>query len=484
MPIRFKDYLDRVEELRKIIREETTPFPDDTPEKRRRRIERGRRNRHFFYRAYLPHYFDRSFAKYHKELDSLLELRGRSFSAVAGPRDHAKSTICSFGYPLHQGCYGLRKFFIEISDTQDLAADFLSFIQIEFEENERIKNDFGDQICQGFWEKEDFIIKNGMRFLALGYRQPIRGKRFRQYRPDLIVIDDLENERNVLNPRIVKQRVRWLKSSVYGSLDQKGTILFIGNLFSQRSALAQIIAESKENPEIQGKIFRAIKENGRPLWPGRFSLKDLRKIKRTIGSVEFKRDWMNEPSDEENLFQEDWVKTYDPHEIQGRSLRRFTFIDPSVDAKEKSNFKAIVTVGTDGEIFYVLHTWLRRASIDAMVAQAYIIFEEYHPLVVGIEANAFQKLLHREFDRKAKEKGYPLPLRLVNHTINKELRIAALSPLHERGQFRYRKGHSDQDLLVEQLTSFPSSFVEDDGPDALAGCYELSQHARIRIREL
>jgi len=484
MPIRFKDFQHRTEELRKIIQQEVEPFPKDTKEKQRRRKARALRDRHYFYRTYLPHYFDCPSCMFHRTLDEFLSLRGRALNAIAGPREHAKSTICSFGYPIHQACFGLRHFFIEISDTQDLAADFLGFIQIEFEENERLKGDFGEQAYPGFWEQHDFIVKNGMRFLALGYRQPVRGIRHRQHRPDLIVLDDLENDRNVQNPRIVKHRLQWVKSAVYGSLAQNGTMLFVGNLLSKRSALAQIIAESHENPEIRGMIFRAIKENGRPLWAGNFSLKHLHKIKRTIGSVEWARDWMNQPGDVGDLFQEEWIHTYEAPEIAGRSLSRYTFIDPSVDAKRSSNFKAIITIGVDGDVFYVLHAWIRRASIDRMVAEVHRIFEEYHPAVVGLEVNAFQKLLFRDFDRMAQVKGFPLPIRPINHTMKKELRVEALSPLHERGQVRYRRGHSDQDLLIEQLLSFPSPLVEDDGPDALAGCYEISQRAGVRIREV
>jgi hypothetical protein len=46
--------------------------------------------------------------------------------------------------------------------------------------------------------------------------------------------------------------------------------------------------------------------------------------------------------------------------------------------------------------------------------------------------------------------------------------------LVERGQIKFRKGHSDQDLLVEQLSFFPSKSFHDDGPDALEGAVRLA----------
>jgi hypothetical protein len=45
----------------------------------------------------------------------------------------------------------------------------------------------------------------------------------------------------------------------------------------------------------------------------------------------------------------------------------------------------------------------------------------------------------------------------------------------ERGIIRFRKGHSDQDLLVEQLLYFPSTTVNDDGPDALEGAVDMAE---------
>jgi len=71
------------------------------------------------------------------------------------------------------------------------------------------------------------------------------------------------------------------------------------------------------------------------------------------------------------------------------------------------------------------------------------------------------------FNKEAQTRGLHLPIQEVKHSVNKETRITGLSPFVERGVIRFRKGHSDQDLLIEQLIYFPSSTVNDDGPDAL-----------------
>jgi predicted phage terminase large subunit-like protein len=92
-----------------------------------------------------------------------------------------------------------------------------------------------------------------------------------------------------------------------------------------------------------------------------------------------------------------------------------------------------------------------------------------------VEDNFFQRLLLTEFDRLGRELGLTLPVKGVTHRVAKEARIISLSPLLERGKIRFIRGHSDQELLIEQLLYFPSKTINDDGPDALEGAVRLSQ---------
>ena len=144
-------------------------------------------------------------------------------------------------------------------------------------------------------------------------------------------------------------------------------------------------------------------------------------------------------------------------------------LDPSLGVGQGADYKAMVTVGLNWKTMtiYVLDAWIRRASLDQMIAAAYHRHEQYGWRLFGVETNLFQRLLIREFRRAEQERKQFLPLREVENRLAKETRISGLSPLVERGLLRFRRGHSDQDLLVEQLLYFPSKSVHDDGPDAL-----------------
>ena len=88
----------------------------------------------------------------------------------------------------------------------------------------------------------------------------------------------------------------------------------------------------------------------------------------------------------------------------------------------------------------------------------------------------YEDFLKRDsYLNRAEEWGF-LPLVQEHHATDKIARIInRISPLVEFGKLRFQKGHSDQDLLVEQLIYILDPNVNDDGPDALEGAVALVQ---------
>jgi len=311
----------RLAQIRARMRMEAVPFEDVSEEARKERVERSRRDPFFFFKTYLPHYFSKDFAKFQYEWVELADIPDEPVF-IAAPREHAKSTIFSLGIPVRDICLELKHFIVLISDTEDLAADFCSFIQLELEENERIKTDFGE-LRGDSWESKDFITRNGVRVKARGRGQRIRGLRNRQYRVDRIIVDDLENDKNVKNPRLVKETVKWLLEAVINTLAEGGSFTMVGTKLSKKSVLSQMMEmKEEENPSKSrfiSRTYRAI-EDGEPIWPEVWSMERLRRKKRAIGTISFNKEFMNDPRDEEGLFREEWIRYYHPEELRGKVL--------------------------------------------------------------------------------------------------------------------------------------------------------------------
>jgi len=478
---RFDQWADK---LKVWISESVSPFEDDTPAKQKARKERARHDLLYFCATYLPHYFTAEFGEFHHEWEELTEIRDESVFCAA-PREHAKSTFFTFAVPIRNVCFALRWFQLIISDTNDQATGFSLPIRLELEENPRLKNDFGD-FRGAPWKSNDFTTANGVRILARGRGEKVRGLKNRQHRPDFAVVDDFENDENVENPKLVEGGIRWLKRAVIGSMGAGYTFIMVGNLFHPKSVLAQFIAMKGEdgNTLYVSRVYRAWLDYGkpdqRPLWPALWPPERLEKKRQQMGSVDFNAEMMNLTGAEGSPFPETWFDDhgyYEIEEIAGKTLEVATFVDPSAKNGEQNDFKAIVTVGRDREkmITYVLHAWIRHSSPGEMFAAAYRQHDEY-PAPVGIEENMLQDFLHEAINNYAREVGRFLPWRPITHSTNKEARIVGtLSYLVEYGKLKFRKHHSDQDTLVEQLIYVLNKNVHDDGPDALEGAVSMVQ---------
>ena len=490
------EFRKRADDILMRLTLEVEPFWQDSAEKQAERLKRAAADPLYFCRNYLPHYFSHLPAPFHYELVRLLEWRPVPVppsdaedrkpkpkntvvvpAVVAAPREFAKTTVCTFGYVLHQICFRRRHFIIIGSDTEDLASDLTSYICLELLYNQRLIQDFGELVKPNR-AVDDFVTANNIRLKARGRGQRLRGLKHKQWRPDLIILDDLENDINVRNPAIVQQILDWVKAAVYPSLDAGGSLLIIGTILRWRSAL-HLMLTSNEEPYcyFQRRIYRAVQEDGSSLWEARHPVERLRVQKRLMGTLAFNREKMNEPAPEGGFFKEEWVHYYHPDSLKDRNLVVVGFFDPSLETGAGADYKAVVTVGLDPRemVFYVMDAFIQKTTLEQTLRVIFNRHQMYNFRLLGVEDNLFQRLLLKEFERLGQEQGVLLPLKGVTHRVAKETRVASLSPLLERGRIRFIRGHSDQELLVEQLLYFPSRTLHDDGPDALEGAVRLAQ---------
>lgn len=495
------EFRKRADDILMRLTMEVEPFWQDSDDKQTQRLKRAAADPLYFCRTYLPHYFSHLPAPFHYELVKLLEDRPAQGAGVtpvppgtenskqktansvvvpavvAAPREFAKTTVCTFGYVLHQICFQRRHFIIIGSDTEDLASDLTGYLYLELLYNERLHQDFGE-LVKANRAVDDFVTANDIRVKARGRGQRLRGLKHKQWRPDLVILDDLENDINVRNSEIVKQILDWVKSAVYPSLDAGGSLLIIGTILRWHSAL-HLMLTSNEEPycHFERRIYRAVQEDGTSLWEARHPTERLMIQKRFMGSVAFNREKMNEPTPDSGFFKEEWIHYYHPDSLKDRDLVVVGFFDPSLETGAGADYKAVVTVGWDPRelVFYVMDAFIQKTTLEQTLRAIFNRHQTFSYRILGVEDNLFQRLLLKEFDRLGQERGVLLPLKGVTHRVAKETRVAGLSPLLERGHIRFIRGHSDQELLVEQMLYFPSRTMHDDGPDALEGAIRLAQ---------
>jgi hypothetical protein len=149
-----------------------------------------------------------------RDLQRITDERGARL-AYAAPRGHAKTSIVSTAYVLWCVCYGLEPYIVLVSSTADQGRDLLSHIKKELEGNARILEDF-PELSEGGktpgpprWRKDEVITRTDCKITVVGYGGSIRGRKHRQHRPTLVILDDIENELDVRSADQREKLVEW-----------------------------------------------------------------------------------------------------------------------------------------------------------------------------------------------------------------------------------------------------------------------------------
>ncbi|NOZ21953.1 MAG: phage terminase large subunit [Planctomycetes bacterium] len=462
------------------------------------------KNIRFFEETYLRHHFSAPGGRFHEELDAFLREAGHC--VVEAPRGHGKSTKITLSFLLHHMLYKHARHILLISETSDQASRFLQAIRYEMESNTKLIKEFGPFRTRA-WSDRRLITATGACLQVFGEGQKIRGSKFREFRPDLIVVDDPESLATTQSAAVRRKRRDWFHKEVLGALDPKGKVVLIGTAVHHDGLLRRVMRQGgfrvkqfkavlawprrmklwakweeilRDYGHGGAKAFhrrhrREMKEGAEVLWPRYWDIYRLMLRRFEMGSVAFAAEFQNEPVDPEaRRFKEEWIRYYESTEIEGLPLAVFIAVDPSLGAKELGDFSAIVVGGVvRPERLYILESIIRRMSPGDLIAAIFRLCLKWRPMKVGIESNNFQVLLAQRLRERSAESGAFIPVQeMVNHA-DKVLRITAIAPLVENGIVRFRK---EDGLLIEQLLHFPKG-EHDDGPDALEMLVRLGRGA-------
>lgn len=425
--------------------------------------------------------------------------------AYAAPRGNAKSTLISFALPIWVAVYKKKHYIVIISDTADQANDFLNNIKAEFEDNTLLINDFGYQ--QGLvWTSSDLILKDDdVRIQALGVGKRIRGRRFKQWRPDLIICDDLENDENVQSPDQRKKNEQWMFKALSKAGDERTDKIVIGTIIHYDSLLTKLLS----NPVYRTRLYKAVikwsesklweewekiivdLENKnrlndgllffeahkdemlagtQVLWPEKESYYALMLQRIADGPAAFSSEKQNEPlAEDDRYFLESWIHYYEDADIMGKTLYIVGFVDPSM-GKAGGDFSGIITLGVDANFrVYILDADLRKRHPDIIIEDILTKHKEFVYNKFGVETNQFQEFFKDTLQKRIENDKIDLPIFEIKQHSDKILRIQSLQPDIKNGRVMFRR---NQRALIEQLVNFPSA-AHDDGPDALEGALTL-----------
>ena len=527
-------------ELRaELLREYRAGAPLTGPKGLRRKL--GAVDLEYFGRAYLAHYFVRKSPAFHGELDRIWRdgvMKGKNPTtqakeisradgcrrAIEAPRGHAKSTTFTFKDSIHAAAYAYKHYEIILSDSSEQAEGFLGDIKTEFEENAALREDFGE-LPGRVWKASVILLTNGVKIEAIGSGKKIRGRRHKQWRPDLIVCDDLENDENVNTAEQRKKLRNWFYKAVSKAGDTYTDIVYIGTLLHFDALLANVannpsyktvkyrgVISFAENTELwdaweaiytdltnekrqeEARAFyeaheAEMLEGTAVLWKEKLSYYDLMVIRISEGEASFNSEIQNEPIDPESCtFQEEWFDFWDDEgkQLPDFSEPRFIFIganDPSLGKNKKSDTSSIFALAKDtstGYIYVLIADIAKRKPDqiieDAIEASRRLKRDYKRPYYqFGVETVQFQYYFAEIMRQKSAAIGEYLPIVEINSVQNKDARIQSLQPFVKNGYVKFSKKHK---TLLKQMYEYPMG-KNDDGPDGLQMAVKLALEVKV-----
>jgi predicted phage terminase large subunit-like protein len=470
-----------------ILSQETV-LPD-TQEVRDDRKERARRDYQFFVDTYFPHLATKKCGKFHLDAAKYLLNNDDTRALFEWARGHAKSSHLSLLIPLWLKIQKPRKLsvMVLVSKSEDMANRLLADLQAELQYNRAFINDFGNQIKAGSWADGEFRTADGCLFVSLGRGQSPRGLKDRGKRPDYIVIDDIDDDELVRNPKRVGDVLEWALTALAGTMAMgRGRFVMVGNRIGKDSVLSRFA----ERPGVYHTVVNALDKKGNPSWPENYRPEEIKKMREFLGERRFQKEYMNNPISEGTVFQGKHIRY--GHMLDLKFYKTLiAYTDPSFKNSATADYKATMLVGkTPTGEFHVLKAYADQTSVTTMVAWHYQITDYVAgrvPVMYYMEANFMQDLLLDEFKTVGNITGHQIPIRGDQRAKpDKFARIEAMSPLFERGLVILNEKEKDSPgmkNLVDQLLMFEKgSKTHDDAPDALEGAiWMLSKRTRSSV---
>jgi predicted phage terminase large subunit-like protein len=470
----------------------------------------------FFALSYFPKYFDREFGQFHRqlfaELKHMLAHTGL-ITAFGLPREHGKSTISSFLFPLYATLYDKSQFTLIISATEQIALPFLDMIKDELETNTMLIEDFG--IRKGSrWNNNEIWLrsKSGLDscIMIRGIDGSLRGIHYKHHRPTLVLMDDLLKE-DTARSEAKREQIKSTFTDVIlpiGTRDTNilicGTILNVEDLMAdllkgkipgvrsvRKSAVIQFSDRDDLWSEWEAKynnlqdedrvnsalsFFHAHKDDmlygTEILWPEYLDYYYLMCKKQAMGEKSFYKELQNDPrSTDDYIFQNimywDRLPEFEDMELA-------MYVDPAIKAGKKNDYSAISIIGQhrktkqiyviDGNVYRLLPDDLFQVAVEKLLL--------YPVDKIGFETVQAQSYMKQKFEEALWKAKIHTPVESVNPKGQKHERIISLEPDVKKGHILFNAANIRYN---NQVKDYNRNCKYDDAPDSLYGAVQLIQ---------
>lgn len=435
-------------------------------------------NFELFCATLFPQAFFRPFSGLHREIFKVLEDDSLQKVVIAAPRGFGKSTIVNMAYPARNILFQEKRYIIPISATAGSAIEQSENLKNALRANQNVLHLFGDiKPKDDPFSKTDWVTASGIKILPRGAGQQIRGSRKDIYRPDLFIVDDLEDDESVESTEQREKLKKWFFSSVQNSVDRGSKdwrIIVIGTVLHEDSLLSNLLLD----PSWYSLRLELCDDQFHSNWPDFMTDQEVRKLYeeyRASGMADaFYREYRNIPiALDDQGFKPEYFRYYEETEEDlnnNPNIITAILCDPAKTMKKGSCFTAIsaVSVDTKKNRIYIRDILAEMLNPGQTYDAIFEMADRYNALILAPEVTSLNEYILYPLKTEMNKRNLYYTIIEVKPREGKTgpKRSGGLIPMYRRGEIFHNKntcGGLEKNLLQWPR---PSSW---DSIDAVSG---------------
>ena len=451
-------------------------------------------------KTFFPERFELPFAEeVHGKIFDLIDGPANKV-AIAAPRGWGKTSVVALGLMARYILYHHTGFICYINKSHDAASLQTENLRRELVTNRMIKHFFGHFKYRGTEKnefEETFSKKSWVAYDTLiwprGAGQQVRGVLFKNDRPGLIVIDDLEDPEQVVNEEYRRKQFEWLYADVVKAVPRIGAkannykIVYIDTLKHEDSLLQKLM----DSPEWDSVRLEACDDDLKSSAPNFMSDEQIKKewqehVDAGQSDVFF-RELRNLPiSTKDAAFRPEYFKYYNlPPERSFREeidlkktdvdvqlnthIETVVILDPAKTIKIHSAESAIIGIGIDlnNARLYIRDIISKKMYPDEIYDAMFDMGIRLNASVLGIEDASLNEFIRQPIKNEMFKRGKFFELIWLkprgghNGEKGKTLRVKELVPYYRQGYIYHNASCPGVKRLEQQLLMFPRSKLWD-----------------------
>jgi len=339
-----------------------------------------------------------------------MEATGKPKYALGIPRGFSKTIILKL-YVVWLILFSDRKFILVVCNTELHAFNFLADVANMLDSSNIIsifgnwRAGMGDtdtkQMKKFSFRGRDIIIA------AIGSGSSPRGLNVNFVRPDIVIMDDMQNRDEAANPQVAKEIMEWMLGTLMKACHpQRCVFIFVGNMYPFEGSILRKLKHSKSWISL---ITGAILADGNSIWPEHRSIQDLLEELAT-----------DEEQGHPEIFHAEVMNDEEGGTVSGIDVSKipicpetltsdfaqggFIIIDPSLK-KKTSDATGIGAVLVFDEVPVLWETVTKRLDPGETIQQALFMCMKYGMQLIIVESVAYQATLIYWFNKALVELG-------------------------------------------------------------------------------